>query len=110
MLLYCLHLVSFTHRFVKGLTLLDKVNTIVLILLTIIGSMIPIHTSLLMYRPMLTLLHMQDFRQAVLSANRAHDRPILSEETLNAILSNVGSLCILNSGLLSELEDRLKKW
>lgn len=83
---------------------------IVLILLTVIGNMIHTHTSLHMYRVMLASLHMQDFRQAVQSANRAHDRPILSEEILNAILSNIGSLCILNSGLLSELEDRLNKW
>lgn len=52
----------------------------------------------------------QEFRQSVVSANRSHDKPIIADETLNAILSNVGSLCILNSGLLNQLEDRMAKW
>ena len=46
----------------------------------------------------------------MLSANRAHDNPILPEETLNTILSNIGSLCVLNEGLLSQLEERLATW
>ena len=46
----------------------------------------------------------------MLSANRAHDKPVLAEETLKAILSNVGSLYVLNSGLLNQLEERLANW
>ena len=46
----------------------------------------------------------------MLSANRAHDKPVLPADTLKAILSNVGSLYVLNSGLLNQLEERLAKW
>ncbi|XP_065909891.1 FYVE, RhoGEF and PH domain-containing protein 6-like [Dysidea avara] len=57
----------------------------------------------------LTLLN-KEFRETVLSANRAHDKPVLPADTLKAILSNVGSLYVLNSGLLNQLEERLAKW
>ena len=57
----------------------------------------------------LTLLH-KDFRQAVLSANRAHEKPVISEETLKQILGNIGSLLALNSGMLQELESRMQDW
>lgn len=57
----------------------------------------------------LGLLH-KDFRQAVLSANRAHERPVLAEDTLRQILGNVGSLLNLNSGMLEELETRMANW
>lgn len=52
----------------------------------------------------------RDFRLAVLSANRAHDKPVLPEETLKLILGNVSSILTLNSGLLAELEGRMKQW
>ena len=57
----------------------------------------------------LTLLD-RDFRSAVQSANRAHDKPIVSEETLKLILGNVSSLLSLNSDMLAELEGRMKNW
>jgi hypothetical protein len=57
----------------------------------------------------LTLLD-KDFRQAVKSANNAHEKPVISEENLKAILGNVGSILTLNSGLLEELEMRMMSW
>jgi len=57
----------------------------------------------------LALLH-KDFRQAMLSANRAHEKPVISEETLKQILGNIGSLLALNAGMLQELEDRMADW
>ena len=57
----------------------------------------------------LTLLD-KDFRQAVRSANNAHEKTVLSEESLKLILGNVSSLLNLNSGMLQELEERMSKW
>ena len=68
-----------------------------------------IYTLLCRFVKGLTLLH-KDFRQAVLSANRAHEKPVLSEDTLRLILGNVGSLLNLNSGLLEELQLRMSNW
>ena len=52
----------------------------------------------------------RDFRSTILSANRAHDKPILSEDTLKLILGNVSSILTLNAGMLAELEERMKMW
>ena len=52
----------------------------------------------------------QDFRSTILSANRAHEKPVLSEETLKLILGNVSSILTLNSDMLKDLEDRMKIW
>ena len=57
----------------------------------------------------LTLLD-KDFRQAMRSANNAHEKPVITEENLKVILGNVGSLLTLNSGLLQELEERMAQW
>lgn len=57
----------------------------------------------------LKLLHV-DFRQHMVSANNAHEKPVVSEEILSQILSNIGSLYILNSELLKELETRMSNW
>ena len=57
----------------------------------------------------LKLLHV-DFRQHMVSANNAHEKPVVSEEILSQILSNIGSLYILNSELLKELEARMSNW
>ncbi len=57
----------------------------------------------------LTLLD-KDFRQAVRSANNAHDKPVLGEDVLKLILGNVSSLHSLNSDMLRDLEDRMNKW
>lgn len=46
----------------------------------------------------------------MLSANRAHEKQVVSEEMLTVILSNIGSLYTLNSGLLTMLEKRIAKW
>ena len=52
----------------------------------------------------------KDFRQAMKSANNAHEKPVISEENLKLILGNVGSILTLNSGLLDELEIRMSTW
>ena len=57
----------------------------------------------------LTLLD-QDFRGAVDSYNQSHDRPVVSEETMQQILSNVGSLRLLNTDFLDKLEERFRGW
>ena len=57
----------------------------------------------------LALLH-NDFRGHMTSANRAHEKQVISEEMLRVILSNIGSLYTINSGLLAELEQRIAKW
>ena len=57
----------------------------------------------------LTLLD-KDFRQAVKSANNAHEKPAITEDNLKQILGNVGSILALNSGFLDELEIRMKSW
>lgn len=57
----------------------------------------------------LGLLH-NDFRKHMLSANNAHEKQVVSEEILTHILSNVGSLYMLNSELLKELETRMSTW
>ena len=57
----------------------------------------------------LTLLD-QGFRGAIDSYNRSHDRPVVSEETMKQILSNVGSLRQLNTDFLDKLEQRFKSW
>ncbi len=50
------------------------------------------------------------FRSSMKSANNAHEKPVISEENLKQVLGNVGSILTLNSGLLEELEDRMKSW
>lgn len=57
----------------------------------------------------LTLLD-QDFRRAVDSYNKSHDRPVVSVETMQQILSNVGSLRQLNTDFLGKLEQRFRSW
>ena len=57
----------------------------------------------------LTLID-KDFRQAMRSANNAHEKPVVTEEGLKIILGNVSSLLTLNSGLLQELEERMAQW
>ena len=57
----------------------------------------------------LTLLD-QDFRGAVDSYNQSHDRPVVSEETMQQILANVGSLRLLNTDFLDKLEERFRGW
>lgn len=57
----------------------------------------------------LTLLD-RDFRQAMRSANNAHEKPVISEENLKLILGNISSILTLNSGLLEELEKRMRSW
>ncbi|XP_019855450.1 PREDICTED: nascent polypeptide-associated complex subunit alpha, muscle-specific form-like isoform X2 [Amphimedon queenslandica] len=57
----------------------------------------------------LKLLHV-DFRQHMVSANNAHEKPVVTEEILSQILSNIGSLYLLNSELLKELEARMSAW
>ena len=57
----------------------------------------------------LGLLH-NDFRKHMLSANNAHEKQVISEDILTQILSNVGSLYLLNSELLKELETRMSTW
>ena len=57
----------------------------------------------------LTLLD-RDFRQAMKSANNAHEKPVITEENLKQVLGNIGSILALNSGLLEELETRMKSW
>lgn len=46
----------------------------------------------------------------MLSANNAHEKQVISEDILTQILSNVGSLYLLNSELLKELETRMSTW
>eukprot|EP00731_Ephydatia_muelleri_P001722 Em0001g1722a len=50
----------------------------------------------------LRLLH-EDFR-AWINSNRDNDKPVIPDEVLKQILSNIGSLVNLNSGLLNDLE------
>ena len=57
----------------------------------------------------LALLH-NDFRGHMMSANRAHEKQVISEEMLRVILSNIGSLYTINTGLLAELEERFANW
>ena len=57
----------------------------------------------------LTLID-KDFRQAMRSANNAHEKPVITEDGLKTILGNVSSLLTLNSGLLQELEERMAEW
>jgi FYVE/RhoGEF/PH domain-containing protein 5/6 len=57
----------------------------------------------------LRLLHC-DFRQHMMSANTAHEKQVVTEETMAMILSNVGNLHMLNSELLKELETRMATW
>ncbi len=57
----------------------------------------------------LTLLD-KDFRQAVRSANNAHDKPVIPDEAMKLILGNVSSLLNLNSDMLKDLEDRMSRW
>ena len=57
----------------------------------------------------LTLLD-QEFRGKIESYNRSHDRPVVSDETMRYILSNVGSLRLLNTDFLWKLEERFKNW
>ena len=52
----------------------------------------------------------KDFRQAVKSANNAHEKPVISEESMKQIMGNVSSILTLNSGLLEELETRMAMW
>ena len=52
----------------------------------------------------------KDFRSAIASANRAYDKPVVSEDTMKLILGNISSILTLNSGLLAELEERMKIW
>ena len=46
----------------------------------------------------------------MMSANRAHEKQVISEEMLRVILSNIGSLYTINTGLLAELEKRIASW
>ena len=57
----------------------------------------------------LALLH-KEFRGHMMSANRAHEKQVISEEMLRVILSNIGSLYTINTGLLAELEKRIASW
>eukprot|EP00731_Ephydatia_muelleri_P001734 Em0001g1734a len=56
----------------------------------------------------LRLLH-EDFR-AWINSNRDNDKPVIPDEVLKQILSNIGSLVNLNSGLLNDLEVRMANW
>ena len=52
----------------------------------------------------------KDFRQAVRSANNAHDKPVIADDAIKLILGNVTSLLSLNSDMLKDLEERMCTW
>ena len=57
----------------------------------------------------LTLLDVE-FRGAIETFNESHDKQVVTEETVRQILSNVGSLRLLNSDFLDRLEERFRTW
>jgi hypothetical protein len=51
-----------------------------------------------------------EFRGAIEEYNRSHDKQVITDETIRQILSNVGSLRLLNSDFLDKLEERFRSW